>query len=257
MDKFLDWAVVAIPVIAGLAAWFIPVQKTTTKHKILLSISGLGLGGLIYLQQYETRVVHEREMGKLPTSIAQEVLKILPRPPAEIKESPSKNPSKSNGKSNPRSLGKSPNPKAAPDPKNDDVKHGIEELKSLIVGQKWGLSAEQLVLLSRRMARFASPRDRGDLITCVLGDPDSTKFAANLVAAFRSAGWNLPGSGYNQAIFSGPLQGIIFNLHSRDSNPPGLSEALATFRESAIQVSGIIDEKIPEQDFQIIVGSKP
>ncbi|HEX7401947.1 MAG TPA: hypothetical protein VF369_07190, partial [candidate division Zixibacteria bacterium] len=84
-----------------------------------------------------------------------------------------------------------------------NVERGISELKSLIAGQTWGLNAEQLISLSRRMSSFAKPEDRGDLITCVLGDSDSTKFAVNLVGAFRTAGWQLPGSGFNQTIFSG------------------------------------------------------
>ena len=107
------------------------------------------------------------------------------------------------------------------------------------------------------MSPFAQTDDRGDLITCVLGDPDSTKFAVHLVGAFRAAGWNLSGSGFNQAIFSGTPTGLIIKLHSQDSTPPGLQEFVMTLRESGIEPVGEIDTALPPDRFQIIVGGKP
>jgi len=137
------------------------------------------------------------------------------------------------------------------------IENGIDELKRLIVGQRWGMSADQLVALSRQMMRFVPSHDRGDLITCVLGDPDSTKFTESLVAAFRSAGWMLPGTGYNQAIFSGSPEGVIVKLHSKESDPSGLREFVVALRASGIEPTGVVDDKIPTGEFQIIVGRKP
>jgi len=121
----------------------------------------------------------------------------------------------------------------------------------------WNLSADQLVLLSRRVAPFATKLERGDLITCVLGDRDSTRFAESLVAAFRAAGWVLGGSGYNQAVYSGLPTGIVVKLHSKESAPPALGEFVATLREAGIEPSGLIDASVPENEFQIIVGARP
>jgi hypothetical protein len=148
---------------------------------------------------------------------------------------------------------KTANEKPAP----EDIVKGLEDIKKLIVGQRWGLTEGQLADLSRKMAPYASNRDRGDLITCILGDPDSTKFALALVAAFRNAGWNLTGSGYNQAVFSGAAEGIILKVHSKESSPSGLLELVTTLRQAGIEPIGELDDKVPSQEFQIIVGRKP
>jgi hypothetical protein len=122
---------------------------------------------------------------------------------------------------------------------------------------RWGLTADQLALLSRRVAAYAPAKDRGDLITCSLGDPSATKFAAGLVAAFRNAGWKLPGSGYNQAVFGAPIEGIFVKLHAEDDRVNALSEFVATLREAGIEPKGEIDGNIPAGEFQIVVGAKP
>jgi hypothetical protein len=126
------------------------------------------------------------------------------------------------------------------------------------VPSKWGLTEDQLKALAMRMKFYADPnRDRGDLITCVLGDPVSTRFATQLVTTFRAAGWNLPGSGFNQAVFSGSVEGIVVRVHSAEVRPAALLEFVRTMREFGIEPVGQIDEKISPDDFQIIVGSKP
>lgn len=122
---------------------------------------------------------------------------------------------------------------------------------------RWGLTADQLALLSRRVAPYASEKERGDLITCSLGDPNATRFAAGLVAAFRNGGWKLPGSGYNQAIFNNPVEGVWVKVNSRDDHVDALSEFVTTLREAGIEPKGEIDEQIPSGDFRIIVGAKP
>src|SRR6266542_376324 len=158
LGSILDWAVVAIPVIAGLAAWFIPVKNPGTLHRVLLTIGAVALSGLIYLQQCETRVAHERELGKLPTAVTKEVMRelvLVPKAVTDVKkEIPPATPAVP--KEQPKA------PPVTESPSKDDIAKGLRELKSLIVGQKWGLDADHLILLSRRMAPFASSRDRGD-----------------------------------------------------------------------------------------------
>ena len=107
------------------------------------------------------------------------------------------------------------------------------------------------------MSIFAKPEDRGDLITCVLGDPDSTRLAVKLVGAFRNGGWQLSGSGFSQAIFSGNPTSIIIKLNSQQSDPSGLREFVGILREAGIEPIGEIDTNIPPDHFRIIVGRKP
>jgi len=66
-DSVLDWAIVAIPALAGLASWFIPVKESTKLHKTILSIGCVAFSGLIYLQQDKTRAAHSRELSNLVT----------------------------------------------------------------------------------------------------------------------------------------------------------------------------------------------
>lgn len=137
--------------------------------------------------------------------------------------------------------------------------YGIQAGRDVIINpyRFWGLNDAQLELLRKRMAPFARPEDRSDLITCVLSDPESAKFAVSLVNTFRAAGWNLTGSGFYQAIFAGHVEGIIVKLHSREANPSGLTEFLSTIRQAGIEPFGEVDNNIPPERFQIIVGSKP
>ena len=130
-------------------------------------------------------------------------------------------------------------------------------IQPIIASPRWGLNEDHLRRLVNRMAPYAPSQDRGDLITCMLGDADSTRFALNLVAAFRSAGWTLGGSGYNQAIMMPPPTGIVVVLHSRESKPPGFLEFINTLREAGIEPIGNLDDHVPENNFKIIVGMKP
>jgi hypothetical protein len=253
----LDWAVVTIPAILGFAAWVIPVKETQAKHKWLLFVGGLAFSGLIYFQQYLTRKAHANEMASLPTKkdiadIPDAVILKLRKEQVEAKKTePGKGATIKPSRKYP--LGKNQG-KEADEPQ---ISKKLDDIKSLIAGQHWGLSLEQLRLLSRRMAPYASEDDRGELITCIMGDPDSTKFAFSLVEAFRTAGWKLPGSGFSQAIFNGPVEGIIIVLNSKEVNPPGLAEFVATLREAGIQPVGQLDDKMPANKFRIIVGRKP
>ncbi|HEV1995170.1 MAG TPA: hypothetical protein VGR03_12645 [Candidatus Acidoferrum sp.] len=252
----LDWAVVAIPTIAGFAAWVIPVKETRTQHKWVLFVGGLAFSGLIYLQQYTTRRVHSAELANLPTKAdiaklptAQDIVKEWRKVQTEeVRKEPGV-PIKTAHKSSAR--------------QNQDTSLGLglskqlDDIKSMLAGQRWGLNAEQLVSLARRMTPYAPEKERGDLITCILGDPDSIKFATSLVAALRSAGWKLPGSGFGQAVFSGDVEGVVIKLNSTADKPPGLFDFVTSLREAGINPVGLVDPKVPPNEFQIIIGRKP
>lgn len=121
----------------------------------------------------------------------------------------------------------------------------------------WGMSADNLTKLTGRMRAYASSRDRGDLITSVMGDPESLRFGSALVTSFRNAGWNLSGSGLSQAMYSGPVEGVILLLKSKDSKPAGLDAFVATLREAGIEPTGELQPDMPDSDFRIVVGSRP
>jgi hypothetical protein len=261
--SLLDWAVVTLPAILGLVAWVIPVKQTTSFHRVWLFCGGLALSGLIYLQQWETRQEHAKEMGQLPVAIAKELGKMdiftaRTQPVSVAGEVP---PPKKNGTA-PVPVKPQISSPLVPSGETEKLEDGIKELKTLIVGQRWGLNADQLVTFSRRMAPFAPTvnawQGGGDIITAVLGNPDSTKFAMNLVAALRSAGWNLPGSGYSQAIFSGNPTGVILQIHSQaDADTPALNQLIATLREDGIVPHGEILEGVPPGQFKILIGARP
>jgi hypothetical protein len=134
---------------------------------------------------------------------------------------------------------------------------GVVHIQPTVGMPRWGLTEGQLTTLANRMRPFGGPIDRGDLITCVLGDRDSTLFAQSLVAAFRGAGWTLSGSGYNQAVYSGLPQGVILKLRTQTSSPPGLQALVMTLRDSGIVPTGELDPNLADDRFQIIVGSRP
>jgi len=138
---------------------------------------------------------------------------------------------------------------------------GMQAGRDLIVNppaKPWGLSLEHLTRLAQREAPYARPEKKwGDLITCPLGDPDSTQFAVNLVTSFRTAGWNLPDSGFSQSIFSGNPVGVFVKVHSQDSHPLGMSEFIITLREAGIEPQGMVEESVPADEFQIVIGHKP
>lgn len=121
----------------------------------------------------------------------------------------------------------------------------------------WSLDAEHLALLTQRVSKYASSRDAGIRIICVLGDPDSNRFAGTLVTAFRAAGWNLLGAGYDQAVSLGAIDGVFIHIHSRDSRPSGLKELVTTLREGGIEPRPETDDKVPDDRFEVVIGRRP
>lgn len=122
---------------------------------------------------------------------------------------------------------------------------------------RWDMTEDALGALVERMRPFASARERGDLITCVLGDPASTTFAATLVNVFRAAGWTLPGSGFNQGVFSSPIFAILIQIHSEGSRPPGFVELHNALQASRLEVFAEVKPEIPDGEFRVLVGSPP
>jgi hypothetical protein len=136
--------------------------------------------------------------------------------------------------------------------------HLIDQLNGMVAANKpWGMTPDQLASLSRAMSAFSSPEDRGDFITAAMNDPDSQRFANQLVGVFRAAGWNLPGSGMSMALFSGPVDGVHIVISSKEAKPPGLGPFVQSLRAAGIEPVGEIDPEENPSRFRIIIGSRP
>jgi hypothetical protein len=221
---------------------------------------------LILLQQWETGVTHAKEIAKLATKDDIAKLPTVQQIGLEFQRlSAEQTPPMKTTRT-------STVPQATPEKAKTDIHanvpseqlaKGIDDIKRMLGSQQWGLSADELVALSRRMAPFASvvngwSTSGGDLITSILGNPDSNKLATSLIAALRSAGWNLPGAGMSQGLFSGNPQGVIFVLHSRDDAAlPVLNQFAEVLKEGGVAYHGELRDDVPSGQFRIIVGAKP
>jgi hypothetical protein len=119
------------------------------------------------------------------------------------------------------------------------------------------LSEPQKKLLIEEMSKWIGTNG-ADLITCILGDPESTALALDFVDVFRRAGWNLPGSGFIQALFSGLPRGVIIKIHSREeAELPQVKRLTEALFRVGLERSGEIDPAVRPGEFQIIFGVRP
>lgn len=123
--------------------------------------------------------------------------------------------------------------------------------------RQWGLSDAMLDSLINKMRPYATDEDQGGLITCVMGDADSLKFAHQLSSAFRVAGWNLPGNGCNQALYTVPITGLFIQISSSEDRPPAMLEFYNFIHSVGIPIVGEVIPEVPKNKFRIVVGSEP
>jgi hypothetical protein len=131
------------------------------------------------------------------------------------------------------------------------------------------LTPDQIASLSNVIKGFARPISSGDLITCQMGDSNSCVVARSLVKAFRSAGWNLPGSGYGQSLMTEPPESVLIVIRktgsltmgkpvtSADGLPSGAYELANALSKIGINVQFSLDDGVPADKFRIVVGTKP
>jgi hypothetical protein len=75
--------------------------------------------------------------------------------------------------------------------------------------EPWTLSSIQQRAITEAVRPYVGLWDgKSDVIICIAGDPESTQMAEAFVAAFRAAGWQLPGGGYAQGFYSQAPVGI-------------------------------------------------
>jgi hypothetical protein len=125
----------------------------------------------------------------------------------------------------------------------------------------------QVSNLARRISYDAD--DRMSMFTCLMNSADSCALAAQLVSAFRDAGWVIDGSGYSQAALSSPLDSLLIKIHSSpDLNtsgpvvsnqgfPTGAFEMADLLRSFGISGGFVIDDTVPVGKFRILIGSRP
>jgi hypothetical protein len=276
--KFINYAVAFVPVALSILVAFVPdLRRAHMAWRVGIIATG-AIWSLLLLQQQlqsageqekaiasalkEANDHSDKQLGErlssLPSDVADAVsLKLAPTKTEGTTTIPSNEklpaaPSTPNSKLHTSS---SAHNGVAP---KSNLESDVQDIKKLLTDKtKWRLDSEQQSILAHQMAPFATKDDRGNLIFCVLGDSDSTNFAMDLVKVFRAAGWTLPGAGFNQAVYMGSPVGIRIQLSSRIAQPPGLAQFVATLRGFGIEPTGEIDEKVPANEFRIIVGRKP
>jgi hypothetical protein len=218
MSEFLEWVIVAFPTVIGFMQLVFPIQSPKRAHRVCVLVVCIVFSVLIWWQQRAARIEHENEFSKLPTK---EDIQKLPTAGDIVKEF---------RRFEPSSIGSKP----------------------------WGLTDEQLAKLTERVAVYAPFSAESDLITAVMGDPSSIKFAHRLAIAFRLAHWKgVENDGFGQAVFNGPIEGVIVQIRDKDDRPPGLKEFAVTLREFGIEPFGQIVPTLPRDTFHIVVGSRP
>lgn len=192
-----------------------------------------------------------------PPAVTTPAQRSVPAPSSKAMESPKENPGRGT-----HIVSKDPKPPSVRQesrgPNSPNIAtFGANSPVTINAAPGWDMTEQALRALAVHMRPFAPARERGDLITCVLGDPASTSFAATLVNAFRAAGWTLPGSGFNQAVFSGPIFAVLIQIDSEASRPPGFVELYNALQASRLEVLAEVKPEIPEGEFRILVGSPP
>jgi hypothetical protein len=144
---------------------------------------------------------------------------------------------------------------------SQELKRTIADLRKIVESRKWGLTPEQLLKLSERMAPFAPQEERPDLVLCVMNDVASMRFGENLGKALRDAGWKIGTRNCAPAMFSIAKEGIVIQASretfQRPSAAPGLLEFAESMKEFRILPEGEVNDGIPVDQFKIIVGAKP
>jgi hypothetical protein len=127
------------------------------------------------------------------------------------------------------------------------------------------LSANQLSAFTSLVKPLADGSDRKDLITCQLGDSNSCGIAVQLVSAFRDAGWNIPASGYSQAVMMPPPEALMIVVYPPSTEevtantelPSGAFEIATFLKKAGVNVMFVGDAKLPRDRFRIVVGTHP
>jgi hypothetical protein len=78
LSECLEWAVIALPTVAGLMLLIWPITEPRRSHKILILVSCVLFSGLIWWQQSFTRREHSREVADLSRNIATQVVEKMP-----------------------------------------------------------------------------------------------------------------------------------------------------------------------------------
>ena len=119
---------------------------------------------------------------------------------------------------------------------------------------QWGPTDEQWKVVTANLQTEAlahppPPDEQEPFISCIMGDAQSTRFAAKLANAFKDAGWKIKGVGYRQGTFEPVPEGVKFHIHSRTENIPALGMVLTTLDFFGIKRVGYVQVQMPPGKF--------
>jgi hypothetical protein len=137
-----------------------------------------------------------------------------------------------------------------------NIKQGVAEIKQKQEGRR--LSELQKEFLKGEIPKPFETAGQ-PLITCMMGNSESTALAMDFVDVFRRAGWTVPSSDFAQVMYTLlPPRGVIIKIHSRED--ADLS-SIKRFEEALFYVGlerhGEIDPNVPSGEFRIMIGAQP
>ncbi len=143
---------------------------------------------------------------------------------------------------------------------NQEIQNLKQQVRDV---DRWGPTDEQWKVVTANLQTEARvnpppPDEQEPFITCIMGDVQSTHFAARMAQAFIDAGWKFKGrTGYRQAISDPVPDGVAFHVRSREEKIPVLDILWSNFELFGIKEYGYLREQMPPGKFDIDIGLKP
>ena len=91
------------------------------------------------------------------------------------------------------------------------------------------------------------------MLTSVMGDGEAFQFATDIKSVLEAGGWKV--DGVNQAVFSGPIKGVLIKV-AIDPPPEQALWLFEALKAGGLRSSGMLDKQLPPDRFELLVGSK-
>lgn len=135
------------------------------------------------------------------------------------------------------------------------ISMGFGEIKRKQEGRRLSEAEKEFL---KTMVPSPTGQDPNQLIMCLMGNPESTSLAIDLVDVFHRAGWTIPGDGFGQGVFTGLPKGVIMTVHSKDDAiVPSVAKFGVALKQVGIDGHGEVDPKVPVGQFRILIGAQP
>jgi hypothetical protein len=93
------------------------------------------------------------------------------------------------------------------------------------------------------------------VVSSVMGDGEGLRFAEQLVAALRNAGWQT--QGVNQNVYDRNPVGLRLVIRDRSEPPVGTYQLMAAMRQIGLDVRGVVSRRVESNVIELMVGNKP